>query len=216
MSRSFFVTLEGPEGAGKSTQARLLASALEGDGHRVVVTREPGGTAIGERVRTMILESGACAMLAETEALLISAARSQHVAEVLRPALDAGWVVVCDRFVDSTYAYQGGGRGLSIEALRGVQSFATGGLEPDLRVLLDLPVEVGLARRRGGTDEVNRLDLADTAFHRRVRTAYHELVAADPDGWVAIDASRPVDEVSRALIAAVRPRLPTPTGGVAS
>lgn len=215
MSRSFFVTLEGPEGAGKSTQARLLASALEIDGYRVVVTREPGGTAIGERVRTIILAPGNYAMLAETEALLISAARSQHVAEVLRPALDAGSVVVCDRFVDSTYAYQGGGRGLSIEALRQVQTFATGGLEPDLRVLLDLPVEVGLARRLGGTEEVNRLDLADTAFHRRVRTAYHGLVAADPDGWVAIDASRPVDEVSCALIAAVRPRLPAPMGGVA-
>lgn len=213
MSRSFFVTLEGPEGAGKSTQARLLASALERDGHRVVVTREPGGTAIGERVRAIVLEPGNCAMLAETEALLISAARSQHVAEVLRPALDVGCVVICDRYVDSTYAYQGGGRGLSIEALRSVQAFATGGLEPDLRVLLDLPAEVGLARRFGGADEVNRLDLADTAFHRRVRTAYYGLVAADPDGWVTIDASRSVDEVSRALIAAVRPRLPAPPGG---
>ena len=211
----FFIALEGPEGAGKSTQARLLAVALERDGHRVVVTREPGGTAIGERIRSIVLDPGDCAMLAETEALLMSAARSQHVADVVRPALADGCIVVCDRYVDSTLAYQGGGRGLSLEALRAVQRFATGGLEPDLRVLLDLPVEVGLARRLGGTSELNRLDLADVAFHHRVRAAYQALVSADPAGWLTIDATRPVDEVSRTLIAAIRPRLPAPERDVA-
>jgi dTMP kinase len=128
----------------------------------------------------------------------------------VRPALEAGHVVVCDRYVDSTLAYQGGGRGLPLAALRAVQDFATGGLAPDVRILFDLPVELGLARRLGGADEVNRLDLADLAFHRRVRAAYLELAAADPDGWIVVDASQPADAVSRAVVTALRPRLPAP------
>jgi dTMP kinase len=206
----YFVVLEGPEGSGKSTQARLLAEAIRAAGYDPLVTREPGGTAIGEQVRRILLDPENCAMLAETEALLIAAARAQHVAEVIRPALESGQVVVCDRYVDSTLAYQGGGRGLPRAALEGVQVFATGGLVPDLRVLLDLPVEQGLARRLGGPDEVNRLDLADVEFHRRVRAAYLELAAADPAGWVVVDAARPVALVSRAVSQVVLGRLPAP------
>jgi dTMP kinase len=154
-------------------------------------------------------------MLAETEALLLLAARAQHVAEVVRPALAAGRVVVCDRYVDSTLAYQGGGRGLPLAELRRLNHFATGGLMPDLRLLLDLPVEVGLARRLGGAGEVNRLDLADRAFHERVRAAYLELAAAEPAGWAVIDAARPAAAVAEDVAAAVRRLLPAAAVGAA-
>src|SRR5687768_9729655 len=174
----------------------------------VVVTREPGGTPIGEQIRRVLLDPGNCAMLAETEALLISAARAQHVAEVIRPALAEGNIVVCDRYVDSTLAYQGGGRGLAIEPLLAVQRFATGGLAPDRRVLLDLPVEVGLERRLKGAGEVNRLDLAELSFHHRVRETYLRLAAEDPAGWSVVEADRPADEVARRVYETVLPLLP--------
>ena len=203
----FFVALEGPEGAGKSTQARLLDARLREAGWPVLLTREPGGTPIGEQIRRVLLDHGNCAMLAETEALLYSAARAQHVGEVLRPALAEGAVVVCDRFVDSTLAYQGGGRGLSLDQLRLVQQVATGGLTPDLRVLLDLPTADGLARRFAAGDGVNRLDAADLAFHERVRAAYLDLATADPDGWAVVDAAHPVEEVARRVAEAVLARL---------
>nr|MBA2247684.1 dTMP kinase [Chloroflexia bacterium] len=142
-----FIVLEGPEGGGKTVQARRLATTLERAGHRVVLTREPGGTAVGEAVRGILLGHHDYAILPETEALLMSAARAQHVREVIVPAQERGAVVVCDRYVDSTYAYQGGGRHLERNALATVQGFATGGIEPDLKLLLDLPVEIGLRRR---------------------------------------------------------------------
>lgn len=202
-----FIALEGPEGGGKSTQARLLAARLRNDGLDIVLTREPGGTPIGEQVRSLLLDHGSCAMLAETEALLYAAARAQHVGEVVRPALAANKVVVCDRFVDSSYAYQGSGRGLPIDDLRPVQRLATGGLVPDLRVLLDLPVEIGLDRRRAVPEELNRLDVADLAFHERVRAAFLELARDDPAGWCRIDAGGEADEVAAAVQAAVLSRL---------
>lgn len=205
-----FIVFEGPEGAGKSTQVRLLAARLRAAGLRVVETREPGGTPIGEQVRRVLLDHANVAMRAETEALLYSAARAQHVAAVLRPALAEGAVVVCDRYADSTLAYQGGGHGLPMEALRAVQRLATGGLLPDLRVLLDLPVEAGLARRFGAPDEVNRIDAADVAFHRRVRAAYRDLAAADQDHWVVIDAAGEVADVSRRVADAVHSRIGLP------
>jgi dTMP kinase len=196
-----FITFEGPEGAGKSTQIRLLADRLRANGADVVTTREPGGTAIGEQIRAVLLSSTSSGISAETEALLMTAARAQHVSEVIRPALERGQIVLCDRYVDSTIAYQGGGRGLSIDGLLRLQTFATGGLEPDLRVLLDLPVEMGLRRRRSGGEETNRLDDESLQFHTRVRHMYLEL-AQHPD-WVVIDASRDVQAVASDVLAAV-------------
>jgi dTMP kinase len=149
-------------------------------------------------------------MLAQTEALLLTAARAQHVGEVIRPALSTGAVVVCDRFIDSTLAYQGGGHGLPLDQLLAMQELATEGLRPDVRLLFDLPVAVGLARRLRTTDEVNRIDRAAIAFHERVRDAYLELAQADPDGWAVIDASRPIDDVADQVRDVVVSRLHLP------
>ena len=203
----FFIALEGPEGAGKSTQATALRSEISRAGFPVVLTREPGGTAVGEQIRAVVLDQSNCAMLPETEVLLYAAARAQHVGEVLRPALESGAVVICDRYVDSTFAYQGGGRQLDMSTLKSIQQYATGGLAPDLRVLLDLPVEVGLQRRLADAVEVNRLDVAEPGFHRRVRDAFLGLASEDPDGWVVIDASATPDQVTSAVLSAVMPRL---------
>lgn len=201
-----FIVFEGPEGSGKSTQARLLADRIRGTGREVVLTREPGGTAIGEQVRAILLASANCAMLAETEALLYTAARAQNVGETIRPALERGAVVICDRFTDSTLAYQGGGRGLSIDDLAGMQRLATGGLTPDLRILIDLPVEVGLSRRFAGTDEINRLDRAGVAFHRRVQETYRALATRDPASWVILDGETPIQTVSERVADVVAQR----------
>ncbi|MEA2514481.1 MAG: dTMP kinase [Thermomicrobiales bacterium] len=197
-----FIVFEGPEGSGKTTQARRLATRLSAQGRDVVLTREPGGTPIGEQVRTILLDQTNCAMLPETEALLYSAARAQHVGDVIRPALERGAVVICDRFADSTLAYQGGGRGLSMDDLRAIQRLATGGLTPTLRILVDLPVEVGLRRRFGVEDEVNRLDVAGIEFHRRVRSAYLEMAALD-QSWIVIDGDDSVDVVEERIVQTV-------------
>jgi dTMP kinase len=202
----FFITIEGPEGAGKSTQARRLALALEAAGHSVFQTREPGGTEIGEAIRAILLEQRNHAMLAETEALLHTAARSQHVGEKIRPALANGQIVVCDRFVDSTLAYQGGGRGIALERLGAIQEIATGGLKPDLKILLDVPVEIGLARRFGASGEINSMDTAGESFHRRVRDTFLQLAREQPDDWIVIDASRDEAQVTQDLIRAVANR----------
>ncbi|MEA2582155.1 MAG: dTMP kinase [Thermomicrobiales bacterium] len=197
-----FIVFEGPEGSGKTTQARRLATRVSAQGRDVVLTREPGGTPIGEQVRTILLDQTNCAMLPETEALLYSAARAQHVGDVIRPALERGAVVICDRFADSTLAYQGGGRGLSMDDLRAIQRLATGGLTPTLRILVDLPVEVGLRRRFGVEDEVNRLDVAGIEFHRRVRSAYLEMAALD-QSWIVIDGDDSVDVVEERIVQTV-------------
>jgi dTMP kinase len=198
-----FIVLEGPEGSGKTTQARTLAGRLSERFDEVIVTREPGGTLTGERIRSILLDQIECAILPETEALLLAAARAQHVGEVILPALERGAAVVCDRFVDSSLAYQSGGRGLPLDEVRAINRMATMGVEPDLRVLFDLPVEVGLERRFGGSDAVNRIDLAGVEFHERVRSCYHTLVAATPEAWVVIDANRPPAEVAAELWKAV-------------
>lgn len=204
-----FIVFEGPEGAGKTTQIRQLADALADGKRKVVVTREPGGTPVGNAIREILLERDDYAMLAETEAFLLSAARFQHVHDVIRPGLECGAVVICDRYADSSMAYQGGGGGMDAHDLACLQRIATGGLMPDLRILLDLPVEVGLRRRHQHATSVNRIDRADTAFHQRVRSSYLELAAADPGGWAIIDASRPVDQVAADVMRTVRLRLST-------
>ncbi|ACZ38385.1 dTMP kinase [Sphaerobacter thermophilus] len=209
---SLFVTFEGPEGAGKSTQIRRLASELEARGYSVVATREPGGTAIGEAIRQILLAPEHSAMLPETEALLNTAARAQHVAEVIQPALAAGKIVLCDRFVDSTLVYQGAGRGLPTSDLLALQRFATRGLWPDLTLLLDLPVEVGQARRRASGEPLSRFDADALGFHERVRTGFLALARDDPARWRIIDAAQSEEAVAREVLAVVLERLPPAPG----
>jgi dTMP kinase len=204
---SLFVTFEGPEGGGKSTQIRLIARRLEDLGHRVVVTREPGGTAFGEAIRGILLGFEHSAMLPETEALLNSAARAQHVAEVVRPALAQGKIVLCDRYLDSTLAYQGAGRGLDIDELSALQRFATRGLWPDLTLLLDVPFEVGQARRVASGEPLNRFDVDTREFHERVRGYFLEAAARQPQRWHVIDASAPAESVEQDLLLVLLQRL---------
>jgi dTMP kinase len=167
-----------------------------------IVTREPGGTAIGERIRAILLGTEHRAMVPKTEALLLLAARAQHVAEVIEPALSRGEVVLCDRFAGATFAYQGYGRGLPLAELRQLQAFAAGALVPDLTLLFDLPVEIGLARRQAAGD-VNRLDAAGLDFHREVRRGYLELAHNEPARWRIIDATRPLPEVTAESVSIV-------------
>jgi dTMP kinase len=194
-----FITFEGPEGSGKSTQIRLLADYLRENGRSVIATREPGGTAIGDQIRACLHDVNNTAMTAAAEILLYSASRAQLVAELVRPALTAGQIVLCDRYADSTMAYQGYGRGLDRNDLRQITQFATGGLLPDLTFLLDSEVERGLRRRLENDQEMNRMDRQTVAFYERVRQGYHELAAAAPGRWVIVDADRPVAEVQADL-----------------
>ncbi len=202
-----FIAFEGPEGGGKSTQLQRLAAELRSRQIAVVTTREPGGTALGDRVRSLLLELGDYAILPETEVLLLAASRAQHVHDVIAPALSQDKVVLCDRYVDSTYAYQVAGRGLELESVRRVQEYATGGLEPDLRVLLDLPVESGLRRRHADPSSLNRIDLADIRFHQRVRDAYLAAARSHPEGWAVIDAGQEPDVVAAAILRVCGERL---------
>ena len=197
---SLFVTFEGPEGGGKSTQIRRLAEHLSQRSRQVVITREPGGTQLGESLRELLLGSGHSAMLPETEALLNSAARAQHVAEVIRPALAQGKIVLCDRYLDSTLAYQGAGRGLPVDDLIALQRFATSNLWPDLTFLLDVPVEVGISRRVSSGEPLNRFDSDSRAFHERVRSYFLEAAQADPARWRIVDATREAGAVEQDLL----------------
>jgi dTMP kinase len=209
MRRAPFITLEGPEGAGKSIQARLLGQFLEEQGWRVLLTREPGGTRVGDEIRHILLHAEDLAILPETEVLLLAAGRAQHVRETIIPALEAGVAVISDRYVDSTYAYQGGGHGLPMERLRPIQEYATGGLEPDLRVLIDIPIEVGLRRRHAEKGSVNRIDLAPNAFHQRVRDAFLALAKANPRAWSVVDGRGDVASVARNVHTEVESRVLT-------
>jgi dTMP kinase len=207
-----FVTFEGGEGSGKSTQIERLARRLRQRGVEPVVTREPGGTPIGEGARALLLDAGSAVPRPETEVLLLEAARAELVAGVIRPALAAGRIVLCDRYDDSTLAYQGGGRGLDHDTLARLNRFATGGLKPDLTFLFDLDPGVGLERRASAGD-ANRLDRESEAFHARVRERYLELARAEPDRFVVLDAGAAPDALERRIAAAVEARLgatPTP------
>jgi dTMP kinase len=205
--RGLFITLEGSDGAGKSVQSRLLVERIAGLGHEVVLTREPGGTELGEEIRQILLTSPAEAHDAVSDAFLFNAARAQLVQRVIQPALHGGAVVVCDRFADSTLAYQGYGGGLPLDALRQLAKISTRGLTPDRTVLLDLPTEVGLARRQGGAAaELTRFETApghDEQFHSRVRAGFLELAGQEPNRWRVVDATASPDEVGEAVWSAV-------------
>lgn len=200
-----FVTLEGPEGAGKTVIAKRLVAEIERRGRVVVSTREPGGTRLGERLRAILLEhgvDGGAAVDPRADALLFNTARAQLVAEVIRPALGRGEIVLCARFADSTLAYQGYGAGLPIAELRAIAAVATGGLAPDLTILLDVPPEIGLGRKTDASR--NRFESAfDLAFHQRVRAGFLALAAEEPNRFRVIDSARHIDAVTPDVIAAV-------------
>lgn len=208
-----FVTLEGVDGSGKSTVLSHLGQALAAQGYPVVLTREPGGTAIGRAIRAVLLDVESTGMSPLCEAMLYAADRAQHISEVIRPALEAGNLVLCDRFTDSTIAYQSFGRGLERAWVEQLCEVAADGLVPDKTLLLDLPVEEGfrrLAHRRATQDEGRRearLDEETIAFHRRVYAGYRALAEASPDRFVIVDASRPVEEVVRACLEVLPPLL---------
>lgn len=205
-----FITFEGPEGSGKTTQIQLLGEWLSCRGYNVLITREPGGTPLGDRIRAILLSPEHRDMCPEAEALLFSAARSQLIRQVIQPHLDRGGVVLCDRYADSTLAYQGYGRGLDLAALQAITAFATGGLWPDLTIYLDLPVEEGLARRRrSATQEWNRLDAEQLAFHQRVREGYLRMAAASPR-WLVLDARQPIDSLQQVIREQVAKRCKLP------
>jgi len=197
----FFITFEGPEGGGKSTQVHRLAATLADQGYSIWTTREPGGTRVGEMIRPILLRQQDERMTPWSEALLFTAARAQHVAEVIRPRLERGEIVLCDRYSDSTLAYQGYGRGLDLDTLRRLQTQATGGLEPDLTILLNLPVETGLSRIPRPAQD--RLDRETSAFHQRVRAGYQEMAAADPSRWREVDAAAEADRVAERILGLV-------------
>jgi dTMP kinase len=202
-----FITFEGPDGSGKSTQIELLTHHLRLIGWNVLTTREPGGTPIGDQIRTVLHDVANTEMVFEAEILLYSASRAQLVGQVVRPALAQGAIVLSDRYADSTIAYQGYGRGLDLSVLRRITDFATGGLAPDLTIYLDLPVEQGLERKRQAlsqrSGEWNRLDQEDVEFHQRVRQGYLELAAAEPERWLLVDARPSVAEIQRKIREAV-------------
>ncbi|TVR60603.1 MAG: dTMP kinase [Candidatus Competibacteraceae bacterium] len=189
-----FITVEGGEGAGKTTQLAFLRESLERVGHRVLLTREPGGTPLGEAIRTLLLGHRHDGMALATETLLMFAARAEHLERVIRPALAAGCWVLCDRFTDATYAYQGGGRGLPAARIAVLEDWVQGSLRPDWTLLFDLPIEVGLARagRRGAAD---RFEREDWAFFERVRATYLERAGREPDRYRVVDADRPMATV---------------------
>jgi dTMP kinase len=194
---SLFITFEGPDGSGKTTQAKRLVEHLREVGCGVLAVREPGGTAISEQIRDVLHSLDNREMQPRTEILLYCAARAQLVGQIIRPHLETGGVVICDRYADSTLAYQGYGRGLDLPTLRMILNFATGGLKPDITFCLDLDVEVGLRRKRVGGSEWNRMDDLEVEFHRRVRAGYLEMMEQEPKRWVLIDAAREPEAIAK-------------------
>lgn len=203
-----FVVLEGPEGGGKTSQAQALAVRLEALGHRVVLTREPGGTQLGSAIRDVVLPVSSTSISPRSEVLLYCASRAQLTEEVVRPALLQGKVVVSDRFGYSTIAYQGYGRGLDVPAVSAVVRFAVGSVEPDLCILLDVAPRAGLERKQsmalsGNPEEWNRFEQEELAFHQRVREGYLEMAKAEPERWIVLDASLPFEVLQDRIMSVV-------------
>jgi dTMP kinase len=202
-----FITLEGPEGSGKTSHIPYLVEYLREKGHTVFPTREPGGTSISEQIRDILHDLKNAEMHPHTETLLYQAARSQIVEQVIKPRLAAGEIVISDRYYDSTIAYQGYGHQQDLEQVRSLVKYATGGLIPDLTILLDLDVEVGLKRKKQNGVEWNRMDAHEVEFYQRVRTGYLELVKEEPNRWVVVDAGKSWDAVQETLRQVILPRL---------
>ena len=211
MAAGRFITFEGGEGCGKSTQIRLLADRLRAVGKEVLLTREPGGTALAEKIRSLVREESDDPPNSRAETLLFIASRAQVVENVIRPALASGTWVLCDRFADSTFAYQGYGRGLDLEELKRINSFATGGLEPDRTILLNVSPEVSAKRMRAREAATNtdadRMEKAGDSFHYRLRQGFLELAAAEPDRFAVIQADGSVEEVEEAVWNSIQPTL---------
>ena len=202
-----FITFEGIEGSGKSTQAKLLVEYLRGKGLNVILTREPGGVELSERIRSILIETG-LDISPRAELLLFLASRAQHTDGLIRPSLQKGHIVVCDRYIDASVAYQGYGRGLSIEMIKRLNDWATGGIRPNLTVLLDLSPEEGLKRVRT-SKKMDRIEGENLEFHRRVREGYLEIARSDPDRFLVLDATRSMEEIQRFIREAVEACLKT-------
>lgn len=192
--KGFFITLEGGDGSGKSTQIERLKAYLEGKGYSVLLTREPGGTKISEAIRQIILDKDYMEMTDMTEALLYAAARAQHVSQLIKPSIETGKIVICDRFVDSSIVYQGHARGIGIEKIAKINEFATEGLEPDLTILLDISAEDGLSRKKS-QKELDRLEMQKLQFHQMVTEGYRNLASKNPERILTVDATLPIDQI---------------------
>ncbi|MED3788514.1 dTMP kinase [Peribacillus frigoritolerans] len=196
MKRGIFITMEGPEGAGKTTITQMLGKALQQEGYQVLLTREPGGVPISEQIREVILNKDNTAMDSRTEALLYAAARRQHLVEVVMPELERGGIVLCDRFIDSSLAYQGHARGLDIDEVYNINKFAIGDMMPDATLFFDIDPEEGLGRiQSNGEREVNRLDLEALDFHKKVCEGYQFIINRWKERFIIVDAGRSIDEV---------------------
>lgn len=206
-----FITFEGPDGSGKTTQISPLSDYLIQNGYSVLITREPGGTVIGDQIRQVLSDLKNTGMHPRSETLLFLAARAQLVEQVIKPNLEKGFIVLCDRYADSTMAYQGYGHQNDLGQIKNLINFATGGLKPDLTLLFDMDVEEGLQRKAHGS-EWNRLDAYSLEFHQRVRKGYHILAESEPERWVKIEAGQSPEKIQVAIREAVQARLITPVG----
>lgn len=205
-----FIAFEGGDGAGKSTQAARLAGSLESRGYTVLRTREPGGTPVGEKLRSLVLDHGNGEIDAHTEALIFAASRAAHATQVIRPALARGDIVLTDRYIDSSVAYQGAGRGLGQDAVQSLNEWATSGLQPHLTVLLDVDPQLGRRRRTAGQSAEDRLESEADEFHTRIRDAFLSLAADRPAAYLVLPAQLPVDELAGRILARVDALLGTP------
>ncbi|MBE9474452.1 MAG: dTMP kinase [Chloroflexi bacterium] len=206
-----FITFEGPDGSGKTTQISPLSDYLIQKGYSVLITREPGGTAIGDQIRQVLSDLKNTGMHPRSETLLFLAARAQLVEQIIKPHLEKGFIILCDRYADSTMAYQGYGHQNDLDQIKNLINFATGGLKPDLTLLFDMDVEEGLQRKAHGS-EWNRLDAYSLEFHQRVRKGYHILAESEPERWVKIEAGQSPEIIQVAIREVVQARLITPVG----